>query len=63
MIYVYGAARISVLRISLSKSQMSLAMILILAFAGGLLRLRNFSDDAGSGDSPFAPYYFRWEVY
>jgi hypothetical protein len=63
MIYLYGAARTRALGISLLKSQPTVLLIILVAMAGAFLRLRNFSEDWGVGGSPFAPYYFRWEIY
>lgn len=63
MIYVYGAAKARSMELQLVRSQATVLLLVLTAFAGTTLRLRNFWDDRGIGASPFAPYYFRWEVY
>ena len=60
LIYLVGACILSRQNIRLGGKQvMTLFLIGILA-AG--FRLKNFSNDAGVGDSPFAPYHFFWEL-
>ncbi|WP_294320537.1 EpsG family protein [uncultured Sphingomonas sp.] len=61
LLYIVLAVRFA--RMNHSVPSRSLAVILMAAaIMSSILRLRNFSDEQGQNESPFAPYYFASEV-
>ena len=59
LIYLLIGCIVSLHKIKLNKKTLLVVFFIGILSAG--FRLKNFYNDAGQGDAPFAPYHFYWE--